>query len=143
MNQKLSLSIESCLSNVCLVGASVRGLCDGVVRNVNTTEIELCVVEGVNNAIEHAYEERSDGVVSVDVTLAADFIEIAISDRGKTAPDNLLTRSPAPVDPDPADILSLPEGGFGFPILKSCMDDLWYDSINGINTLTMRKSVTS
>src|SRR5690242_20035449 len=79
----LTLSITSALDHVFLVGLSVRGICAGVSLDTACADaVELCVVEAVNNAIEHAYREQPGHPVEVDVEFESECLRIMVRDRG-------------------------------------------------------------
>lgn len=108
-------------------------------------KIEICVVEGVGNAIRHAYGLRGDGVVEVGLTLGPDHLVIEVSDRGRAmSPENRrrLKQGPTPTTPDRLEIRRNREGGMGFPILRAVLDDLEYTSQDGCNTLRMTKMLS-
>jgi serine/threonine-protein kinase RsbW len=105
-------------------------------------KLEICVVEGVGNAIRHAYGLRGDGVVEVVLRLGAAQLVVEITDRGRPmSPENRrrLTDGPDPAAPDDLPVGEIPEGGMGFPILRAVLDGLEYTSDDGRNTLRLTK----
>jgi serine/threonine-protein kinase RsbW len=132
----ISLLIESDLANVALVGDAVRALC---ARHGEAHEIELCVVEAVNNAIRHAYQDAPGHEVEVRVDLDAAATVIEVRDGGRAMPAGALATAAAPCPPalDAADVAALPEGGFGLSILRRLMDEIRYETRAGVNVLTL------
>lgn len=127
----LTLRIDSRLEDVWLVGLSVRAVCSTLPIDEETTgALELCVVEAVNNAIEHAYGEAPGHPVEVVASLAADTLCLAIRDRGRAMP------WPAPSGPAPDE---LHEGGRGLFIMRTLMDEVDYATVDGWNVLTLTK----
>lgn len=135
--KKVTLSIDSTLKNVSLVGLSINKICSQIpLTNVETYQIEACVVEAINNTIEHAYENKAGHRVDVHVSLHLDRIVFQVSDTGLSMKEML---SPS-LDFDPEDIENLPEGGMGLFIIHQIMDTVAYTSRDNKNTLEMAKS---
>jgi serine/threonine-protein kinase RsbW len=132
----LTLRITSALDHVFLVGLSVRGICAGVSLDTAAADaVELCVVEAVNNAIEHAYREQPGQPVEVDVEFESELLRIMVRDRGETMDWAAICARAERSDPE--DMLS--EGGRGIFIMRSLMDTVTYRSAGGWNTLTLVK----
>lgn len=130
----LTFKIDSRLEHVALVGTAVRAICAAVpLDDDEAGNIELCVVEAVNNAIEHAYGEPGYPV-EIDVSLAVDTLDIAVRDRGRSMD---WTRACAEADAYAADTLN--EGGRGLFIVRALMDRVSYGLVAGWNELAMRK----
>ncbi|MFQ5627226.1 MAG: ATP-binding protein [bacterium] len=137
LKRKMALSIESKLDNVSLVGTAVSKLCSNIpLSELETYQVELCVVEACNNAIEHAYKNQPGHVVEVDVEFDPDKISFAIVDTG-----NSLQQACEPtLDYNPkGDVHELPEGGMGLYLIKEIMDKSEYTTSHGKNKLTLTK----
>lgn len=127
----LTLRIDSRLDDVWLVGLAVRAVCGVLPLDEEATgAVELCVVEAVNNAIEHAYGETAGHPVEVVASVAAGTLSLAVRDRGRTMP-----WPPVP-GPEP-DALS--ESGRGMFIMRALMDEVDYARDDGWNVLTLTK----
>ncbi|MGB1272258.1 MAG: ATP-binding protein, partial [Endozoicomonas sp.] len=75
----LRLAIDSELANTTLVAMAVRGLC--AITTMSPLEInrlELCLVEIVNNAIEHAYSNEKGHSVEVVVELLKTTLTVTV-----------------------------------------------------------------
>lgn len=132
----IRLMIESRLENVALIGGSVRGIADTLsIDKVIRYQLELCVVEAVNNVIKHAYHAEAGHSVEVDFQLHPDHVTFKIRDNG----DSLNLSRVAPFCFDPLKVETLPERGMGIFILKSLMDEVRYETVNGENILTLIK----
>jgi serine/threonine-protein kinase RsbW len=98
-----------------------------------TTELSNAMVsvvgEAFNNVVEHAYEGRENGDVTIVIRPQDEFIEVQMRDEGHAfAFDEA---------PDP-DLDALPESGMGLYIMRQLADDVTY--LPGPpNVLTMRK----
>jgi serine/threonine-protein kinase RsbW len=132
----LTLRIDSQFEHVVLVGLSLRAICAAVpLDDADVNAVELCVVEAVNNAIEHAYGAEAGHAVEVEVTLDGEALRIAVRDRGRTMDWE------AAWDRINVHALNdeLSEGGRGLFIIRSLMDGLSYASADGWNMLRMIK----
>ena len=138
MLQSITLSIGSRLEDTVLVAMAVRGVCGMTSLSIEeVNRVELCVVEVVNNAIEHAYKGRENGVVEVDVVLdPVKSLEIIVSDRGR-AMDTPLSPQQSMSVPDPDDPDTWLSSGRGLPIVERLMDTIHYESSNGRNSFHM------
>jgi serine/threonine-protein kinase RsbW len=92
---------------------------------------ELVLAEVLNNVAEHAYCGTS-GEIEVSLERTASGIAVRVADRGQPMPQSRLPDGP---DPDPAD---LPEGGFGWHLIRSLTSDLSYRRHDGWNLFSFR-----
>lgn len=96
--------------------------------------VELVLAEVLNNVAEHAYAGGS-GPVEVDLRATAGGLACRIADVGLGMPDGRLPAGLLPsADPGAAD--DLPEGGFGWHLIRSLTADLTYARSAGQNRLT-------
>ena len=132
-SKTLYLSIESRLSEVALVGHAVRGVCAcSPLKEEAYSEMEVCVVEALNNAITHAYRRQEGFKVDASITLHHDRISFEVSDLGISIEEY----APRSLEFDPEVIGSIPENGMGLFIIETIMDEVSYRSENGKNTLS-------
>ncbi len=92
---------------------------------------ELVLAEALNNVAEHAYALRP-GEIELSLERVVGAVAVRIADRGASMPLGIL---PAGIAPDPA---ALPEGGFGWHLIRSLTTDLCYRRHEGWNLLTFR-----
>ena len=134
------LRIDSQLSDTVLVAMAVRGVCamtSLTAEDIN--RLELCVVEAVNNAIEHAYSGRSGSPVDVELTLTAtSSLQIAVIDRGSA-----MSWPPAGGLPSTDEMDVWLTAGRGLPIVSRLMDDVRYETGSGSNRLVMIRQLPS
>jgi serine/threonine-protein kinase RsbW len=127
---RVELSLESRIENLPAVGAAVRGIAE---RNgfgeTRAYHAELCAVEAVTNAIEHAYGGRPGA--RVEIALAADEgrIEIRVRSKGVRLAAGRLAAAEAP---DP-----LEERGRGLFLIRSLADEVETRADGGIHELRM------
>lgn len=104
----------------------------GIAEEVCKTA-EQVLAEVLNNIVEHAYAGRTDGVVQLQTRPANCGIYCKVHDDGAPMPNLVLP------DGDLADhngeLQSLPEGGFGWFMIRSLTDDLRYCRREGRNYL--------
>ncbi len=139
----LRFSFASSLDEVFLVSLVVNQVCRHLgLEEVLAYQIELCAVEGVTNAIRHAYQGEAGNEVTVLIRFSDKRIDLEIRDRGNAmAPqytERLRNGSPV-LDFDPSDIASLPESGMGLQIIHEVMDETAYSSQDGMNCLRLSK----
>lgn len=135
------LEIDSELVNTTLVAMAVRGLCAMTTLSpVEVNRVELCIVEIVNNAIEHAYGGEMGHKVEVDVNLLESSLSLTVSDWGKPMEENKLDAKDSSVDADAAVWLC---SGRGLPIVQSLMDKVEYQSVGDKNSFIMSKQFRS
>jgi len=137
-SKRITFLVDSKLKNVSLAGVAIRGICSYLsLGEVDAYYLELCVVEAVNNAIKHAYDNEEGHIVEVDITYSSEEIVLDISDRGRPMS---LYHSALP-DYDPEDLKALPEHGLGLYIINTVMDNVTYTSEGDRNTLRMKKKL--
>jgi len=131
----VTLTIDSHLDHVFLVGVAVNRICTAVDLGEQVAgEIEAAVVEAVNNAIEHAYANRPGHQVDVCVRLEPDCVRVQVCDDGRAIPAE--TWRAAIAEPE-----RLAERGRGLTIMRGCMDDVQYTREAGRNVVTLIKRI--
>lgn len=94
---------------------------------------ELLLAEALNNVVEHAYA-RWSGEIAVRLALQAEGVDVVITDQGLPMPHATPPKGQLP-ELDDAD---LPEGGFGWFLIRSLAQDLNYRRVEETNELTFR-----
>lgn len=95
---------------------------------------EIVLAEALNNIVEHAYAQ-STGMIDVTVDYEHPYLNCEVVDCGLPMPDgNLPLGELAPLDPQN----DLPEGGFGWFLIRSLTRALVYRRADGRNTLMFR-----
>jgi serine/threonine-protein kinase RsbW len=95
---------------------------------------ELVLGEALNNIVEHAYATTS-GPIEVCVTRTADALACRIADRGASMPGGTPPAGQLPTGLD-GPIDDLPEGGFGWFLIRTLTADLTYHRQDGRNHLS-------
>lgn len=107
-------------------GLSAKGVCDDDLAN-----IELILAEALNNVVEHAYTD-APGPVELLIEIGGRGLSCQIVDNGHPIPSGEAPDPPLPTIEPPADI---PEGGFGWHIIRCLTTDLSYKRDGSRNTL--------
>lgn len=92
---------------------------------------QIVVAEVLNNIVEHAYR-TAPGEIDLSLELGAEGLTGVIIDRGVPMPHGVL---PDGVLPD-GEGQNLPEGGFGWYLIRTLARDIVYTRFSGGNCLT-------
>jgi serine/threonine-protein kinase RsbW len=117
----------------CLAAMFAQEPLSGIDEDLRGTA-EIVIAEALNNIVEHAYAGQS-GAIFVSVHLAEDGLECAFTDHGAAMPDNTL---PPGKLHDLGNIADLPDGGFGWYLIRALVQDLQYSRACGQNFLRFR-----
>lgn len=102
--------------------------------------VELVMAEALNNIVEHAYPEGDPvGPISITCEHACDGLHLTVVDQGRGMPDGKTPLGVA-VDLD-VDLPNLPEGGFGWFLIRDLAKDVQYQRIEPENRLSLRLAV--
>jgi serine/threonine-protein kinase RsbW len=97
--------------------------------------IQLATDEAASNIIEHAYENRSDGILELSCDMNADAMTIILIDRGES-----FDPSEVPLPDLKADLSDRKIGGLGIFLMRKLMDEVSYEPRpDKSNVLTMTK----
>jgi serine/threonine-protein kinase RsbW len=95
--------------------------------------MELALAEVLNNVVEHAYSGQAAGDIALSVTWRTDHLACLVEDRGRPMPGLCAPHVSAPsLDCAQSD---LPEGGFGWFLIRELTLDLTYRHEDGVNRL--------
>lgn len=95
--------------------------------------VELVLAEVLNNIVEHAYADIR-GKIALQLAQGDQALSCRVADDGRPMPDGRLPAGRLPRD----DAAELPEGGFGWHLIRSLARDLCYARTGGQNVLTFR-----
>ena len=102
--------------------------------------IEIVVAEVLNNIVEHAYPEDAPGEIRVVVRRRSSSLMVEIRDRGRAMP-----KGRAPLGNHPMVEFNLhdamPEGGYGWFLIRELVRDLVYDRKEDENILFFRMAL--
>lgn len=98
--------------------------------------VEIVLAEVVNNVVEHAYCGQPHGAAGIRYRVGARTLCLVVWDRGQGfGAGRLPPGTPLNVTVPSAD---LPEGGFGWLLIRSLAPDVRYRRAKGINRLCVR-----
>ncbi|MBO9450615.1 ATP-binding protein [Tropicibacter sp. R16_0] len=124
-------------SGICAVAQELR--LQGVSEET-AGDIEIALAEAINNIVEHAYAGVEPGQIRVICSFQQSRLDIRISDKGVPLPSSELPEgAPAIITENKQD---LPEGGFGWFLIRQLTSDIRYDRLNGHNRLSMGFDLT-
>jgi len=142
--RSVKFTIDSNLENVPLIGMSVNKLCSSLsFSNIDSFNIELCVVEAITNSIKHACCGEPGYEIVVVFTLTQEDVMLDICDTGAYPmnPERLDRAVIKPPGTNILDIDGIAESGRGLGIMKEIMDSVIYRSEAGENCLTLVKKL--
>ena len=100
--------------------------------------IELVLAEALNNVVEHAFSGMADGIVELQISKREEVLHFLILDDGLPMPGDA---APAGLPQDlTCAVEDMPEGGFGWFLIRELTEDLSYTRSGNRNRLqfTMR-----
>ncbi|MGB5063194.1 MAG: ATP-binding protein [Candidatus Competibacter sp.] len=142
MIRTISLSIESRPECIELLSYALHGLCPLLMLPAEElAKVELAMVEAVNNVVEHAYGFEPAHRVWVEFELTPERFGLRVSDCGQSMPPGRLAAVQGFEDPDPKDLDACTLRTRGLEIIQRCMDTVEYEVRDGVNTLSMSRSL--
>ena len=104
--------------------------------------VELVMAEALNNIVEHAYPEGSAvGMIKIICKHALDGLHLTVMDNGRSMP-NGQTPVGSTIDID-VDLQDIPEGGFGWLLIKGLAKEVHYQRRSWQNMLQFRLAVAT
>ena len=98
--------------------------------------VEIVLAEVLNNIVEHAYQEDPTGRIQLSVDHSDTGLRVLVQDEGLPLPEDLPN---APVEYDlTCEASDLPEGGFGWLLVRALTEELHYERRDGRNILSFR-----
>jgi serine/threonine-protein kinase RsbW len=94
---------------------------------------ELVLAEAMNNIVEHAYADTSEGIITLTMWQSEGEVACRITDRGAALPNETM---PAGILAERSEGDDLPEGGFGWYLIRTLSRDLRYVRLGTLNELT-------
>lgn len=116
----------------------VAGLTKAGVNGDDLATVELILAEVLNNVTEHAYAE-GPGPVELSVEMQRRALACQIVDRGRPMPTG---DAPDPPLPPIEPMVNMPEGGFGWHIIRCLTSELTYRRVGKRNTLSLMVPLT-
>lgn len=95
--------------------------------------VEVVLGEVLNNVVEHAYGQDEAGLVSMSCMPNGHVLRFRVEDEGAAFPQEQLPTGELPSCDGPLE--ALPEGGFGWYLVRNLAIDLDYRRMGGRNVL--------
>ncbi|MGR3802136.1 ATP-binding protein [Marinibacterium profundimaris] len=95
--------------------------------------VEIALAEIINNIVEHAYRRHDGGEIRLSAHVEGPALKFDITDDGDPLPGGVLPHGRSSELTCPRD--SLPEGGFGWLLIRAMASDIRYDRRDGTNRL--------
>lgn len=133
-------SISSSFESVAELAERVSVLCGERPGTDSDTAdmLRLCLAEAMNNIVEHAYEGTEGRPIYADLRFCQDAYEVLLIDEGRPMPGGEAPDGSAAAF-NTEDFENLPEGGFGWMLIRSQMDTVEYERRDGCNVLRLVK----
>lgn len=104
--------------------------------------VEIVLAEALNNIVEHAYDEDDkSGEIKLVVKQRSSGLMVEVSDKGHPMPNGRAPLGNHPMSEFNND--PMPEGGYGWFLIRELVRDLIYDRRDGQNFLVFRIAVGS
>ena len=98
-------------------------------------DIELALAELLNNVVEHALDGIENGTVEIHARQEEGDLCLTVFDNGRPMPDGALPEgNPADVE---LPLQELPEGGFGWFLIRDLTRDITYRRVGRRNRVDM------
>lgn len=125
MRPDRTLRLDLSADPLCIRAALVQLMADPALQGIDDDSrqiAELVLAEVLNNIAEHAYGGQ-DGPVSLCLRLRMGELSCRVVDGGHAMPDLRLPQAALPSLDDPC---ALPQGGFGWPLIRGLTRRLRY-----------------
>lgn len=136
--ERLCLVVPATLVGARGVTERIMGLCEPFSAE-DRILYATAVMEWLVNVVKHSYAGALGAYITIHVVPGSQSIELIIEDTGKGMPSGGFNAAPREFVIDAADVAQLPETGRGISIVKSVMDTVQYESVDGINRFTAVK----
>jgi serine/threonine-protein kinase RsbW len=105
-----------------------------------SAQIDLGLTEAMTNVVRHGYGPTRSGRITVDCVDTGDCWQLLLADQGEPIPRDRLNQSERSVfDFDPDDLHSIPEGGMGLALIRTCFDRMDYEARPCGNLMSLSK----
>lgn len=119
------------------VQKTVDALVESGVSIDDASSVEIVLAEALNNVVEHAYSPENPGKIKLVVKSRSKALMVEITDHGRPMP-----KGRAPIGNHPMAEFNqhdaMPEGGYGWFLIREIVRDLVYDRRDGENILLFR-----
>ncbi|WP_026908568.1 anti-sigma B factor RsbW [Paucisalibacillus globulus] len=97
-------------------------------------DLKISISEAVTNVVNHAYEDKDNGEVTIGFGVYEDRLEVMVADHGGSFNLNEVKTKFGPYDSDES-VENLREGGFGLFLINTLMDKVEINNNSGVIVL--------
>jgi serine/threonine-protein kinase RsbW len=117
----------------------IRLSISGVANRIGFTyedieDLKISVSEAVTNVVNHAYEEKENGEVTIGFGVYENRLEVMVADHGGSFDLKEVKAKIGPYDSEES-IENLREGGFGLFLINTLMDKVEINNSSGVIVL--------
>ncbi|MGV3487962.1 MAG: anti-sigma B factor RsbW [Tuberibacillus sp.] len=94
-------------------------------------DIKVAVSEAITNAVQHAYPNKEDGVISIKIKVLDNRMDIDVADNGRSFNIVETSRNLKSLDSSTS-FEQLNEGGLGLYLIETLMDSVSISSDSGV-----------
>jgi len=105
------------------------------VRPETITNVQIVLAEALNNIVEHGFKHQKNGHVGINIDLSEAAIVVRLTDDGVAFTPPEVEQSPLR---DKNDLDNLPEGGFGWFLIRKITSYYEFHRLNGKNYLLLK-----
>ena len=98
---------------------------------------EVAISEAVTNAVTHGRGDAADATITCQIAVEDGDLTVRIIDDG----GEFDVRPRPPIEPDPDEVESIPESGYGLPIIQSVFPSVRVITVDGRVGLEMRRAL--
>jgi serine/threonine-protein kinase RsbW len=103
------------------------------------SNLEIILAEALNNIVKHAYAGHPDGIIELYLSRSEHDLHCVLCDTGQQMPNGEL---PSGLQSDlNCAVADLPEGGFGWFLIRKLAHEVGYTRENGQNRLSFSMEV--
>ncbi|MFD1158680.1 ATP-binding protein [Roseovarius aestuarii] len=134
--QRFTMSALACSREVRVLLQRMRKrLAELGVSDAVCASVELVLAEALNNITEHAYAGEAGGSLNICAEISPVALRFTLTDRGQILPGIRLPSGNLPSCDVP--LLDLPEGGFGWFLIRGMTTSVTYEREDGENRLVL------
>lgn len=130
--------ISSSFEEVRKLAGFCRRACASLLSEMDSSAVELAIVEAATNIVEHGYENLSGMLLELCIKHLGNALEFSLIHQGDIfRPDSF--ESP---DRDDHDINEVPESGRGYFLIKAIMDHIHIEKRDELNVFRLIKNIS-
>ena len=135
MKLQQSINLPNDIDKVSELATFVEGICESLEFDpVTTMQMNLAIEEAVVNVMSYAYPQGVEGYVNIEAQTNESRLKFVITDTGVPFDPTSKAEVDTTLSTEERDI-----GGLGIHLVRTIMDSINYERVDGKNILTLRK----